>query len=75
MAASENTMSIDEAALRAALNVLRDSVESGRMPSGLPLEPAARDMHERAIERLEAVLRDVQAGRALKPGRPTSPKP
>jgi len=68
----KDIMSMDEAALRAALNVLRDSVESGRMPSGLPLEPAARDMHERAIDRLEPLLRHVQAGRAL---RPSAPKP
>jgi hypothetical protein len=68
----KETMSMDEAALRAALNVLRDSVESGRMPSGLPLEPAARDMHERAINHLEPLLRQAQAGRAL---RPSAPKP
>lgn len=30
-----NIMSPDEAAIRAALNVLRDTVESGHMPSGL----------------------------------------
>ena len=52
------------AALRAALNVLRDSVESGRMPSGLPLEPDARDMHQRAIVRLERMLRHAQASDA-----------
>ena len=51
-----DTMSTDEAALRAALNVLRDSVEAGRMPSGLPLEPRARDMHEQAIVSLERLL-------------------
>lgn len=68
----KDTMSMDEAALRAALNVLRDSVESGRMPSGLPLEPTARDMHERAIDHLEPLLRQVEAGRAL---RPPEPKP
>ena len=51
-----DTMSTDEAALRAALNVLRDSVEAGRMPSGLPLEPGARDMHEQAIVSLERLL-------------------
>ena len=62
-----NTMSPDEAAIRAALNVLRDTVESGRMPSGLPLEPAGRDMHERAIDRLEGLLRRLHAGTALVP--------
>jgi hypothetical protein len=72
MAKADETMSMDEAALRAALNVLRDSVESGRMPSGLPLEAAARDMHVRAIEHLEPLLQQVEAGRAL---RPRTPKP
>lgn len=72
MARPADIMSPDEAALRAALNVLRDSVESGRMPSGLPLEPPGRDMHERAIDRLEGLLRRVQAGRTLKP-RPPKP--
>ena len=72
MADSADTMNLDEATLRAALNVLRDSVESGRMPSGLPLEPAAREMHERAIDHLEPLLRQVQAGRGL---RPRAPKP
>jgi hypothetical protein len=34
-------MTDDEIAFRAAINVLRDTIESGRMPSGLALEPAA----------------------------------
>lgn len=70
MARPADIMNPDEAALRAALNVLRDSVESGRMPSGLPLEPPGRDMHERAIERLEGLLQRVQAGRVLRPRGP-----
>lgn len=41
----------DEIALRAAINILEDSVESKRMPSGLPLEPDAEDAHCRAAER------------------------
>ena len=57
----DSIMTKDEAALRTALNVLRDSVESGRMPSGLPLEPDARDMHEQAIDHLEELLRQIQA--------------
>lgn len=69
---NHDAMSTDEAVLRTALNVLRDSVESRRMPSGLPLEGAAMDMHQRAIDRLETILGRVQAGaqlgpRALKP--------
>ena len=45
-----------ELALRAALNVLRDSIECGRMPSGLPLAPEAVDLHERTAQHLEALL-------------------
>ena len=45
-----------EAGLRTALSVLRDSVEAGKMPSGLPLEPDAREMHDQAIELLERLL-------------------
>ena len=40
-------MSLDETALRTAPNVLRDSVETGFMPSGLVLEPDAREMRRR----------------------------
>ena len=53
-------MSELELALRAALNILRDSIESGRMPSGEPLDDDARALHERAVETLEARLRDEQ---------------
>ena len=63
-------MTPDEIALRAALNVLRDSVESKRMPSGLPLDAAALDLHQHAIEHLEPLLQQVQAGRALRPRAP-----
>lgn len=58
-------MSDDEIALRAALNVLRDSVEAQRMPSGEPLDASAAGVHELAIERLASVLAAVQAGAAL----------
>lgn len=65
------TVSIDELVVRTALNVLRDSVESGKMPSGLPLEGAALDMHRRAIDHLETVLRPVAAGAKLRMGGPS----
>jgi len=45
-----------ELALRAALNVLRDSIECGRMPSGIALEPEALAMHAAAIAELERML-------------------
>jgi hypothetical protein len=53
-------MTDDEIALRAAINVLRDSIESGRMPSGQPLRPDAAGLHERAAQHLEGLLRKVQ---------------
>lgn len=58
-------MSDDEIALRAALNVLRDSVEARSMPSGEPLKGGAVGVHELAINRLAGVLAAVQAGAAL----------
>ena len=62
---NDDTVIIDELVVRAALNVLRDSVESGKMPSGLPLEGAALDMHRRAIDHFEKLLSSVQRGAAL----------
>lgn len=46
-----------EVALRAAVNVLRDSVESGKMPSGEPLTDDAKALHERAADQLEKLAR------------------
>jgi hypothetical protein len=45
-----------EIAFRAAINVLRDTLESRRMPSGLPLAPDAAELHERAAH-LEMLVR------------------
>lgn len=70
MSGNDDTVSIDELVVRTALNVLRDSVESGKMPSGLPLEGAALDMHRRAIDHLEKVLAPVQRGATLKASTP-----
>ncbi len=50
-------MTDDEIAFRAALNILRDSIESGRMPSGLPLEADAKVLHERAANHFEELIR------------------
>jgi hypothetical protein len=55
------TMNDDEIAFRVAINVMRDSVESQRMPSGLPLQPDAIEVHARAADRLERLL--SQSGR------------
>lgn len=53
--------SMDELALMTALNVLRDSVESQMMPSGMALTGDALVMHERAIDQLENMLRKIRA--------------
>ncbi len=47
----------DETALRAAIDVLRGSVESGRMPSGQKLEPDVAALHARAADHLDEMLR------------------
>jgi PAS domain S-box-containing protein len=46
----------DESALRTAINVLRDSVKSLRMPSGGPLDPDTVALHEQAAEHLNDLL-------------------
>jgi hypothetical protein len=48
-----------EIALHAAINVLRDTVECQRMPSGLPLQPDAVQVHALAADRLERLLRET----------------
>ena len=53
-------MTLDELAIRAALNVLRDSVESGRMPSGEALDAAAVQLHAQAIDSLDRMLAIIQ---------------
>jgi len=53
-----------ELALRAALNVLRDSIETGRMPSGLALAPEALAMHAAAITECERLLASAHPDRA-----------
>lgn len=60
-------MTEDEIAFRAAINVLRDSLESRRMPSGLPLDAGAAALHERAAQHLEALLRAPRPERKTRP--------
>ena len=43
-------------ALRVAINVLRDSAESRKMPSGEPLDEATVQLHFDAAETLEESL-------------------
>jgi hypothetical protein len=50
-----------EIALQAAINALRDTIESNRMP-GLPLEPDAAELHELALRRLKVLLRRTAGG-------------
>ena len=47
-------------ALRAAFNVLRDSAESRKMPSGEPLDEASVQLHFDAAETLEESLSDLR---------------
>jgi hypothetical protein len=49
----------DEIAFQVAINALRDSVESGKMSSGMPLTPEASQVHERVAQRLEHHLRQI----------------
>jgi hypothetical protein len=48
-----------EIALHTAINVLRDSVENQRMPSGLPLQIDAVQVHALAADRLERLLHET----------------
>jgi hypothetical protein len=47
-------------ALRAAINVLRDSAETRKMPSGEPLDDASVQLHLDAAETLEDALSDLR---------------
>ena len=62
-----DTTMTDEIALRTAIELLRNSVEIGRMPSGQPLNPDAAARHEQAAEHLQHLLqhRPETAFRAL----------
>ncbi len=52
-------------ALKLAINLLRDSVESGRMPSGITLDAQASEMHEQAADELETLREQF---RGMQPG-------
>lgn len=43
-------------ALRAAINVLRDSAESRKMPSGVPLDEVSVQLHRDAADTLQQSL-------------------
>lgn len=49
-----------EIALMAAINVLRASIECGRLPSGVVLAPDAVALHEQAVRTLEGLRKDVK---------------
>jgi hypothetical protein len=51
-----------ETALRAAIDILRDSIECRRMPSGELLAVEAVILHARAADHLESLLPESQAG-------------
>jgi hypothetical protein len=50
-------MAETQIALRNAINVLRDTIEIQRMPSGEPLTPDTAALHERAAEHLGTPVR------------------
>lgn len=53
-------MDIDlDTALRAAVNILRDSAESGCMPSGEPLPGSATELHREAARHLEELRHEL----------------
>ncbi|WP_185673660.1 hypothetical protein [Burkholderia stagnalis] len=47
-------------ALHLAINVLRDTAESRKMPSGVELDDATAELHADAAETLEASLSDLK---------------
>ncbi|MBF6989292.1 hypothetical protein [Cupriavidus sp. IK-TO18] len=47
-------------ALRVAINVLRDSAESRKMPNGEELDEAGVELHFQAADSLEESLRDLR---------------
>ena len=47
-------------ALRAAINLLRDSAESRKMPSGEPLDDGVVQLHFDAADTLEESLADLR---------------
>lgn len=53
-----------ELALPTALNVLRDSIETGCMPSGLSLAPEALAMHAAAIAECKQLVASTLSGGA-----------
>lgn len=56
-------------ALCVAINLLKDSAESRKMPSGIPLDQATADLHADVAEMLEAICADFPEDplAALKP--------
>ncbi|KWW32427.1 MULTISPECIES: hypothetical protein [Cupriavidus] len=46
-------------ALRLAINLLRDAAESGKMPSGIPLDEAGISLHSAAAETLQDSLDSI----------------
>lgn len=60
IASRPTSMTDDEIAFRAALNILRDSIESGRMPSGQTLASDVKALHQRAADQFDKLV-SVQA--------------
>jgi hypothetical protein len=49
-----------EDALTLAINVLRDSAESSRMPSRVPLGTSEAKLHEEAAAKLERMRQEIR---------------
>lgn len=48
-------------ALLLAINLLRDSAESRKMPSGIELDEAAAELHADAADTLETSLQELRS--------------
>ena len=53
-------MTDHEIALRAAINMLNDALDTGRMPSGIKFDRAAFDLHGMAVAQLERMLAELE---------------
>lgn len=53
-------------ALTLAINLLRDSAECGRMPSGVVLDPPVAALHEQAADELDALRNQFRTAQLLR---------
>ena len=65
-------MTEDEIADRTAINVLRDTIESGRLPCGIPLVPEVAELHKWVARHLEMLSHARRGRRRRQAGRQAS---